>query len=60
MERVFAAGESLMGDRIILFDNNRIQRFVLENDALAFSAVEDNFLCGGFPHLETDVFLHQS
>ena len=42
-----------MGHAIVLFNDNRIQRFILECDGLALVAVDDDRLCNRFLHLES-------
>lgn len=41
-----------MGHAIVLFNDNRIQRFILERDGFALVAMNYDRLCGGFLHLE--------
>ena len=42
-----------MGHTVVLFDNDGVERFILEGDRLALAAMEDDLLGGGFLHLES-------
>ena len=47
-----------MGHAVVLLNNNGIQRSILEGQGLALTAVEDDFLGGGFLHLEAGSGFH--
>ena len=47
-----------MGHAVVLLDNDGVQRGILEGQGLALAAVEDDFLGGGFLHLETGSGFH--
>ena len=51
-------GERLVGHAVVLLNNNGIQRSILEGQGLALTAVEDDFLGGGFLHLEAGSGFH--
>lgn len=53
-----AAGQSLAGHTVILFNSDGIQRFVLECDSFALTAMENDLLRSRFLHLETGCWGH--
>ena len=51
-------GQSLLGDAVVLLNDNGIEGFVLECQSLALAAVENDLLRGRLLHLETGSRLH--
>ncbi len=46
------AGEGFMGGRIVLLDNQAVQRFVLKSDSFSLVSVNNDLLGGRFLHLK--------